>query len=93
MIGITLDASLWVSPADFYLAWIKAVDAPAWHGHNLDAVMDGLRGGVNGVDPPLTLTLVGSAAAPHPMPAFFASLAQVFTDAADEGLTVRLILA
>lgn len=89
---ITLDASAWAKPSDFYTAWITAVGGPKWHGHSLDALIDGLRGGINRIDPPLTLTLANASAAAKQMPQLFQGLDRVFQDARSEGLTVRLIL-
>jgi hypothetical protein len=49
---ITLDALGWQSPRDFYAALLPELEAPAWHGRNLDALNDSLNsGGINGVEP------------------------------------------
>jgi hypothetical protein len=48
---IHLDGRLWQSRADFFAAFFPAVQAPDWHGHNLDALNDSVcNGGINGLD-------------------------------------------
>jgi RNAse (barnase) inhibitor barstar len=50
---ISLDASAWRSPEDFYSALLPQLGAPAWHGRNLDALEESLRDGdINEVSPP-----------------------------------------
>ncbi len=38
MTEIVLDGSEWKSAADFYSALLEAIQAPEWHGRNLDAL-------------------------------------------------------
>jgi RNAse (barnase) inhibitor barstar len=58
---IELDGSSWQTKEDFYLALLSALGAPEWHGHNLDAMEETLRGGdINRVNPPLSITFFGS---------------------------------
>ena len=50
---IEIDASCWRGPLDFYDAILAALDAPGWHGHSVDALIDSIIvGNINGVDPP-----------------------------------------
>ena len=38
---------------DFYNSILLQLDAPEWHGRNLDALSDSLvGGGINGIEPP-----------------------------------------
>ena len=38
---------------DFYNSILPQLDAPEWHGRNLDALSDSLvGGGINGIEPP-----------------------------------------
>ncbi len=45
-ITITLDASNWKTPKDFYADYCASTNAPKWFGNNLDALEDSLRGGI-----------------------------------------------
>ena len=48
-------------PADFYDAYLTAVGAPEWHGHNLDALWDSLTGGdINQRNPTFHIQISGS---------------------------------
>jgi hypothetical protein len=62
---IELDATNWKSILDFYNALLPAIGAPAWHGKNPNALVDSMIwGGINAVQPPYTIKIVGSAALP-----------------------------
>jgi ribonuclease inhibitor len=57
---IHLDGRSWQSADDFYVAYLTAVGAPEWHGHNLDALWDSLTGGdINLRNPPLCIRITG----------------------------------
>jgi RNAse (barnase) inhibitor barstar len=57
---IPLDGSGWRTPEDFYTSLLAALGAPAWHGHNLDALSDSLGGGgINKLNPPIRVTIYG----------------------------------
>jgi RNAse (barnase) inhibitor barstar len=60
VVVIHLDGQSWQSAYDFYRAYLTAVGAPEWHGHNLDALWDSLTGGdINQRNPPLRIRIVG----------------------------------
>jgi Barstar (barnase inhibitor) len=62
---IVLDASKWKSVPDFYGALLSAVGAPGWHGRNVNAVVDSMIwGGINTLEPPYTVKVVGTSALP-----------------------------
>ena len=42
MPDIVISAAGWKTADDFYIAFLAAVEAPAWHGHNLDALWDSI---------------------------------------------------
>ena len=86
---IMLEASGWQGRDDGFRAILAALEAPDWHGANLDALLDTLRGGDNGVVPPFSLTLAGL---PMPLAAFGAALSDVFAQAQDDGIAVTLII-
>ena len=86
---ITLDASGWQNRADGFRAILAALDAPDWHGANLDALLDSLRGGVNGVEAPFALILIGL---PESLAPFGTALSDVFAQARGECVAVTLHL-
>jgi ribonuclease inhibitor len=58
--NIHLDGRSWQSADDFYTAYLTAVGAPEWHGHNLDALWDSLTGGdINQRNPPFRIHVLG----------------------------------
>ena len=62
MTEIVIDGAEWKTAADFYSAFLGAVEAPEWHGHNLDALWDSItRGGINGRNLPYTVRVLGTA--------------------------------
>lgn len=55
---ITLDGSRWTSPEDIYNSFLTAVGAPAWHGHNLDALQDSIAAGqINSIEVPYKIKI------------------------------------
>ncbi len=56
---IEIDAGGWRDEGDVWDAVLAALDAPAWHGRNLDALADSLGGGINGVEGLVTLVVTG----------------------------------
>jgi len=60
---VAIDASGWRGEDDLWAALLGALEAPGWHGRNLDALADSLGGGVNGVEGPVCLSIRGVPAA------------------------------
>jgi len=59
---IILDASSWKNDDDFYTSFFKAVQAPSWHGRNLDALNDSVvTGGINKIPGPYSLVIINYA--------------------------------
>ena len=55
---IELDAARWQTALEFYEDMLSALDAPFWHGRNLNALYDSIVwGGINGVEPPYTVRI------------------------------------
>jgi RNAse (barnase) inhibitor barstar len=53
---IALDAARWQTALEFYEDLLSALDAPFWHGRNLNALYDSIVwGDINGVEPPYTV--------------------------------------
>jgi RNAse (barnase) inhibitor barstar len=78
---ITLDASEWCSPDDFYSALLPQLGAPAWHGRNLNALNDSLGGGgINALEPPFRVEIEGADKLPEPLQLFLSDVERVFAD-------------
>jgi RNAse (barnase) inhibitor barstar len=55
---LTLNGADWATKADVYEAFFRVVGAPEWHGRNLDALADSIRGGsINQVEVPYRLVI------------------------------------
>lgn len=55
---IVLHGADWRNTDDVYEAFFRAVGAPDWHGRNLDALADSIRGGsINQVEVPYRLVI------------------------------------
>ena len=91
---IRLDASEWQSPDDLYSALLPKLGAPDWHGRNLDALFDSLSGGINRLEPPFEVEIVGAGQLSPDMKVFVDKVASVFEDAhAEFGAEVSLRFA
>jgi len=88
---ITLHAAGWTTREDFYAAYLPAVRAPEWHGHTLDAILDSLRGDVNGIDPPFRIRVIGVGHLNDECRRFLESLAGIVGVARSEGIPVELV--
>jgi RNAse (barnase) inhibitor barstar len=81
---ISLHASGWRSPGDFYSALLPELGAPAWHGRNLNALQDSLYGGINSVEPPLRVEVEGAESLPPDLRDFLSQVSSVFAEVASE---------
>ena len=55
---LTLDAAGWSTADDVYDSFFEAVQAPAWHGRNSDALKDSIvTGGINGIEVPYRIII------------------------------------
>jgi RNAse (barnase) inhibitor barstar len=62
--AISLDASDWKTPDDFYTSFFQAVGAPEWHGRNLDALNDSIAtGSINQIEVPYRIVIQNTAKA------------------------------
>jgi RNAse (barnase) inhibitor barstar len=85
--ALTLDARQWQSADDVFEALLAALGAPDWHGRNLDALNDSLRGGdFNAINPPLTIqvTSLEEASAVARLTAW--RIRHLFTELAKDGI-------
>ncbi len=72
---------------------LAALDAPDWHGRNLDSLWDSLSGGdLNGVDAPFELVITRSPAWPPDVIALVWRIDDLFEEARASGTDIRLRL-
>ncbi len=76
---------------EFYSLFLSQVDAPEWHGHNLDALADSIvTGGINKIEPPFCVINQGVNDLNSSMKAFFDKIQGVFKEANEEGRKIRV---
>ena len=90
---IRLDASKWKTEDDFYNALLPALGAPAWHGHNLDALNDSIGGDeINDVRLPFRVLLVETDTIPAGLRSYLKKFAELISELpAHMGANVSLI--
>ena len=87
---IELNAAKWRSKLDFYDALLNAIGAPPGHGHSANALVDSMIwGGMNAVEPPYTVRIVGTAKLPDDIRNTIELVKQDLTDARAEFRRVR----
>ena len=89
---ILIDWSELNSEEAFYKSVLEQLGAPAWHGHNLDALWDSVGvGQINGVEPPYRIVMRGVRHVPEGLVEFVRRVAMVFLDAAmaRDGIEVK----
>ncbi|MFB2532258.1 barstar family protein [Paracoccus sp. p4-l81] len=90
---VTFHACDWAGPEQVYGDLLDWLGAPAWHGRNLDALWDGLTGGLHRRGPPYAIRVTGISAATPQVAALLADMVRLFDAArADHGLEIALIL-
>jgi RNAse (barnase) inhibitor barstar len=88
---VRLDAAGWETAADLWAALLPALGAPEWHGNSLDALFDSIVAGLNRVQPPMMIELVGAARASAAVVAYVTRIRKVFDDAGQEvGASIEL---
>ena len=76
---------------DVYGRLLAILDAPEWHGRNLDALWDSITSDINGLFPPYCIEVVGYKDAPEPVSALLSRIQAVFEEAQkDENIRVEL---
>ncbi|MBD3587362.1 barstar family protein [Salinimonas sp. HHU 13199] len=80
---IVIDCNQIISKEQFYNFLLPVLEAPCWHGRNLDALADSLvTGSINGVEPPFTLVSIGTGLNLKPdMKAFQLKVLTIFLEA------------
>ncbi len=88
---IVIDWSVVHSEDEFYAQVLPQVGAPAWHGNNLDALADSIAvGGINRVEPPYRIEVIGTARVHPGLRAFSQDVASVLRDAAERRPGIEL---
>jgi len=78
---------------EFYNSFLSQVEAPEWHGHNLDALNDSVvTGQVNGIEPPYCIKNINSSASRKSIVEFQRKVFSIFTDAAIEPRGIEVII-
>lgn len=88
---ILLDGAAWKTKDDFYTAFLSAVGAPDWHGHNLDALNDSIGvGNINEVNPPFLVKIRGSASMKSEAKQMVERFQQLIQDLEGKGINVAI---
>lgn len=89
--NIVINWSLIGSEAEFYEQVLSQLKAPQWHGHNLDALSDSIGvGSINGVEPPYSISVLGTAHIPQGLLAFSQQVESVLRSAAAARANIAL---
>ena len=99
---IRLDATKWRLEDDIWPDLLRALEAPDWHGHNLDALWDTIREGasqmpeghyINGLQPPFHIEVTGLDRAPREVRLLLGRIRSVIDEARKElGMPVSMKL-
>lgn len=80
---ITLTVRNCTSADEVYVRLLSALKAPVWHGHNLDALWDGLTGELYEVTAPLIISVDGHQSLPTDLQDLLARMQAIFIEAKD----------
>lgn len=76
---------------DFYNSLLPQLDAPEWHGRNLDALSDTLVGGeINGIEPPMCIINLNVESLAVQLRGFFTKVAKIYGEANEHGRKIRV---
>ena len=79
------------SPADFYTTFLPQIEAPDWHGRNLDALHDSMvNGSINGIEPPFCVINTNVDQMGEDLQSFFQSVLGILEEARKEGRNIRV---
>lgn len=74
---LDLDGEGWVEELDAIEALLMALEAPDWHGRNMNALIDSIAlGGINGIEPPYEIRIHGACSMSEDARLFVADLAR-----------------
>ena len=90
---IKIDWKEVASEDDFYDYFLPQVEAPSWHGRNLDALNDSLiNGNINGIEPPYCIININSNSSNKFVVEFRRKVFSIFVDAVIESKGIEIIL-
>jgi hypothetical protein len=82
---IEIDGRSWRSIDDLYGGLFVALDAPAWHGRNINALIDSMgTGSINGIEPPYLLKIRGVPDWPSELRVLFRDFRKALAERADD---------
>ena len=77
----------------FYNKFLPQVNAPEWHGRNLDALADSIvTGDINGIEPPYIIKNINTDSAPENIKEFQNKVLNVFIEATMEPREIKVVL-
>jgi RNAse (barnase) inhibitor barstar len=88
---IALSAENWKVPGDIYKSLLSSLEAPAWHGRNLDALWDSIVGGnLNGINPPFLILVTGTHSLPEGCKTLLSRINELLSEANALGIDVEM---
>ena len=80
---ISIDISGCQTVNDFYDVLLSALEAPSWHGRNLDALWDSITSDVNNIMPPYSIEVSGGESSPETVAALTHRVRALFDEACE----------
>jgi RNAse (barnase) inhibitor barstar len=81
---ISIDISSCKTVDDFYCILLSALEAPDWHGRNLDALWDSVTSDINNVMPPYAIELSTDIRLPPSVAALVPRVKALFEEAREQ---------
>ena len=79
------------SPEDYFAQLLPQVEAPEWHGRNLNALADSLvTGSINKIEPPFCLINLQVGLIKPELKDFFSSVKEIYEEANSNGRKIRV---
>jgi len=76
----------------FYDNFLPKIEAPDWHGRNLNALRDSIvTGDVNGIEPPYTIQSINNNCIPENLISFQSKIFAILEEAIREGRDINVI--
>lgn len=80
------------SENEFYEVFFRQVDAPEWHGRNLNALADSIvTGDINNIEPPYTIRSIDVSNIAESLEEFQLLVLNIFNEAVANGRSVTVI--